>query len=84
MITPGKEDDRGIFGFKRRVSEPNTPRENIDSDEEAPRQCGAGFTTNQQLKRHMESHMKEFPHVVSYSRSATFGYSSSLILIIVL
>lgn len=76
MIAPGTEDDRGMFGFKRKRSEPgSTPSgdANGDEDEEALRECGARFSTNQHLKRHMESHLKTFPHIVSFLQSTLIG-----------
>lgn len=64
LIPAGQEEDRGRFGFKRKASEPpNGP------DEGGMIECGAGFTTNQHLKRHVESHLKTYPYTVSYNNS---------------
>lgn len=78
MIPPGSEGDRGVFGFKRKASENlDAPREDGSEDEDeegALKECGAGFRTNQQLKRHMESHMKTMPHIVSYVNPLQIKY----------
>jgi general transcription factor IIIA len=64
LIPPGKEDDRGEFGFKRKASE---PAEGVENSEGGMRECGARFSTSQHLKRHVESHLKTFPYIVSSS-----------------
>ncbi|RPB03979.1 hypothetical protein L873DRAFT_1730438 [Choiromyces venosus 120613-1] len=56
VIPEGEEDQRGNFGFKRVAGEGGKV---VDGG----RECGAKFTTNQHLKRHLESHQKAFPHV---------------------
>ncbi|PWW77302.1 hypothetical protein C7212DRAFT_278561 [Tuber magnatum] len=56
VIPEGEEDKLGNFGFKRVAGEGG---EVVGGG----RVCGAKFTTNQHLKRHLESHQKTFPHV---------------------
>ncbi|KAI5847547.1 hypothetical protein BZA05DRAFT_405174 [Tricharina praecox] len=56
LIPPGREDDRGEFGFKRKASEPAEGPNGM-------RECGASFSTNQHLKRHVDSHLKTFPYI---------------------
>ncbi|KAL7269982.1 hypothetical protein RUND412_007326 [Rhizina undulata] len=68
IVIPGTEDDRGQFGFKRKASEPAVDdKEDGEGEgvgeEKAPRECGARFSTNQHLKRHLESHLKTFPYI---------------------
>ena len=62
LIPPGKGDDRGEFGFKRKASEPTEG----PGEDGGMRECGASFSTNQHLKRHVDSHLKTFPYIVGY------------------
>ncbi|KAG0644416.1 hypothetical protein HOY80DRAFT_898548 [Tuber brumale] len=56
VIPQGQEDQLGAFGFKRVAGQGGKV---VDGGSE----CGAKFTTNQHLKRHLESHQKALPHV---------------------
>jgi len=61
-IPEGEEGHLGNFGFKRVAGQGG---ELVDGG----RECGAKFTTNQHLKRHLKSHQKALPHVVGFSFS---------------
>ncbi|KAI5795674.1 hypothetical protein EDC01DRAFT_653141 [Geopyxis carbonaria] len=67
LIPIGKEDDLGVFGFKRKASE---GLEGPDGQ----RVCGVGFTTNQHLKRHMDSHLKTYPYICNEYPPCAAGF----------
>ncbi|KAF8545181.1 hypothetical protein BDD12DRAFT_771398 [Trichophaea hybrida] len=71
LIPPGKEDDRGEFGFKRKASE---PAEGFEDNEDGMKECGARFSTNQHLKRHVESHLKTFPYICKDHPPCSAGF----------